>query len=92
MMVMVLIAFLQDAIDAKSYMAPQRMLKLGDFDHAMKSAHHVFDGQVHLSGQEHFYMEPQGCLVVPKGEDDEIEIFSSTQYPSHLQVCILLLF
>jgi xanthine dehydrogenase/oxidase len=32
-----------------------------------------------MGGQEHFYLETNACLVVPKPEDGEMEIFASTQ-------------
>jgi xanthine dehydrogenase/oxidase len=38
-----------------------------------------------MGGQEHFYLETQSVLVVPKGEDGEIDITSSTQNPSEVQ-------
>ena len=39
-----------------------------------------------MGGQEHFYMETQGCLAVPKGESDEMEIVSSTQAVNRVQL------
>ena len=39
-----------------------------------------------MGGQEHFYMETQGCLVVPKGENEEMEIVSSTQGVNLIQL------
>lgn len=39
-----------------------------------------------MGGQEHFYMETQSMLVVPKGEDQEIDIYVSTQFPKYVQV------
>lgn len=36
-------------------------------------------GSVRVGGQDHFYLEPHGCLAIPKGENDEMEIFASTQ-------------
>ena len=38
-----------------------------------------------MAGQEHFYLETQASLVVPGREDDEIEIYSSTQNPTETQ-------
>ena len=38
-----------------------------------------------MSGQEHFYLETHAVLVVPKGEDEEIDIVCSTQNPSEVQ-------
>jgi len=52
---------------------------------ALKTADHVLEGGIHIGGQEHFYLETQACLVVPK-EDGEMEIFSSTQHPTSIQV------
>ena len=37
-----------------------------------------------LAGQEHFYLETQCCVAVPK-ENGEMEIFSATQCPMGLQ-------
>ncbi len=39
-----------------------------------------------IGGQEHFYLETQTSLVVPKGEDGEMELFCSSQNPSEAQV------
>lgn len=43
-------------------------------------------GEIHIGGQEHFYMETQSMLVVPKGEDQEIDVYVSTQFPKYIQV------
>ena len=37
-----------------------------------------------IGGQEHFYLETQVCLAIPK-ENNEMEIFASTQHPTMLQ-------
>ena len=34
---------------------------------------------MHVGGQDHFYLETQGCLAIPKGENGEMEIIASTQ-------------
>ncbi|ELU10726.1 hypothetical protein CAPTEDRAFT_113030, partial [Capitella teleta] len=36
-------------------------------------------GEMRVGGQEHFYMETHSCIAIPKGEDGEVEIISSTQ-------------
>ena len=55
---------------------------------AFKSADHIVTGEVRLGGQEHFYLETNCTIAVPKGEDDEMEIFCSTQNPTDTQVKI----
>ena len=37
--------------------------------------------------QEHFYLETQATIAVPRGEDGEMELFVSTQNPTLTQVC-----
>lgn len=43
-------------------------------------------GEVHVGGQEHFYMETQSVLAIPRGEDKEMDVFVSTQHPAFIQV------
>uniref|UniRef100_A0A3B4AS67 Uncharacterized protein n=1 Tax=Periophthalmus magnuspinnatus TaxID=409849 RepID=A0A3B4AS67_9GOBI len=43
--------------------------------------------QLHIGGQEHFYLETNVTVAVPR-DQDEIEIFSSTQSPSQTQSCV----
>lgn len=46
---------------------------------------------MHIGGQEHFYLETNVTLAVPRGEDGEMELFVSTQSASKSQVTIALL-
>lgn len=51
----------------------------------LSAATHFVEGKVRMAGQEHFYLETNASLVVPKKEDNEMEIFASTQHPSETQ-------
>uniref|UniRef100_A0A6I8NK57 xanthine dehydrogenase n=1 Tax=Ornithorhynchus anatinus TaxID=9258 RepID=A0A6I8NK57_ORNAN len=42
-------------------------------------------GEVHVGGQEHFYLETHSCIAIPKGEEGEMEIFVASQCPMVLQ-------
>lgn len=44
----------------------------------------IVSGGVGMGGQEHFYLEPQCCRVVPS-ENDELTVFCSTQDPAKTQ-------
>ena len=44
----------------------------------------VVEGSVRMGGQEHFYLETQNCIAIP-GEDQEMEIISSTQCVNDVQ-------
>ena len=73
-------------MDAGSYLEPSRELCIGDPSQALNDANHVLDGEIYISGQKHFYLETQACLVVPKGTDNQLEIFSSTESITETQV------
>ncbi|XP_054265328.1 xanthine dehydrogenase-like [Macrosteles quadrilineatus] len=77
---------IEDAIRENSYFSPAPMkLRYGDVDAAFATADHILEGEVRLGAQEQFYLETQACIVIPKGEDDEMEIISSTQHPTEIQ-------
>ena len=74
-----LFMYFQDAIAAEQYIGKEMKIEDGDVEKALSEAEHVLEGDVRVGGQEHFYMETQACLVIPKGEQQEVEIVSSTQ-------------
>ncbi|ROL53594.1 Xanthine dehydrogenase/oxidase [Anabarilius grahami] len=45
-------------------------------------------GEMHIGGQEQFYLETNCTLAVPRGEDGEMELFVSTQSASKTQVLV----
>ena len=55
----------------------------GDVDKAFASGEcdHIIEGEVKMGGQEHFYLEPQGSVIIPL-ENDEMVVISSTQVGS----------
>ena len=73
---------IEEAIAHESYHPHYRYINTGDTEKAFKEADHVFSGVVRMGGQEHFYLETQACVIVPKPEDGEMEVYSSTQNPS----------
>nr|XP_006117996.1 aldehyde oxidase isoform X1 [Pelodiscus sinensis] len=76
---------IEDAIKHNSFFEPQRKLEKGNVDAAFETVDQILEGEIHVGGQEHFYMETQSVLVVPKGEDKEIDIYVSTQHPALIQ-------
>ncbi len=47
--------------------------------------HHMVTGEMRTGAQEQFYLETHACIAVPGAEYGEMEIFSSTQNPTHTQ-------
>ncbi|KAL9103584.1 MAG: hypothetical protein Q9163_001386 [Psora crenata] len=79
---------IEEAITKESYFPHYRYIKKGDAEAAFKLADHVFSGVARVGGQEHFYLETQACVVVPKPEDGEMEVYSSTQNLSETQAYV----
>ncbi|XP_072473321.1 aldehyde oxidase 2-like isoform X1 [Notamacropus eugenii] len=76
---------IEDAIRHNSYLTSEKKLEQGNVEKAFEDVDQILEGEMHVGGQEHFYMETQRVLVIPKAEDKEMEIYVSTQDPSHVQ-------
>ena len=73
---------IEEAIEKESFFEHYRYIKKGDTSEAFKNADHVFTGVTRMGGQEHFYLETNAVVAVPKPEDGEMEIYASTQNPT----------
>ena len=72
---------IQEAIAAGSYLHPpvEMTTNIGDAAQALQEAEHTIKGAKYkLPSQQHFYMEPQGALVLPD-EAGTFTVTSSTQ-------------
>lgn len=76
---------IEEAVEQQSFFAHYRYIKKGDTEKAFADADHVFEGIARMGGQEHFYLETHASLAIPKPEDGEMEIWSSTQNPTETQ-------
>lgn len=75
---------IEDAIAHNSYLEPMKEIGIGDIDRSMAETEIVFAGECRMGGQEHFYLETQVTLAVPR-DSDELEVYCSTQDPSEVQ-------
>uniref|UniRef100_A0A3B4H7F7 Aldehyde oxidase 1-like n=1 Tax=Pundamilia nyererei TaxID=303518 RepID=A0A3B4H7F7_9CICH len=76
---------IEEAVEKSSYFEPRRLLQRGDVTEAFKTVDKVYEGEIRIGGQEHFYMETQSMLVVPVGEEMEFNVYISTQWPTLIQ-------
>jgi hypothetical protein len=60
---------------------------MGSVEKGFAHSDHIVTGELHIGGQEHFYLETNAILVVPK-EDGEMEVFHSTQNANVTQLKI----
>uniref|UniRef100_A0A8C5QDW5 Aldehyde oxidase n=1 Tax=Leptobrachium leishanense TaxID=445787 RepID=A0A8C5QDW5_9ANUR len=79
---------IEDAIKYKSFYEPFKGIKHGNAEEAFKTADHILEGEVHICGQEQFYMETNSLIVIPKGEENEFDIYVSTQDISTSQFAV----
>lgn len=58
-----------------------------DFDNAeaWSVCNHVLESKFRMGGQEHFYLETNAVAIIPGREDDEMEVWASTQNPTETQ-------
>ncbi len=75
---------IEDALAADSKLLPDYEYGAGDAASALAACAHRLSGQLHIGGQEHFYLEGQAALAEP-GEAGEMLVHSSTQDPSEVQ-------
>jgi len=59
----------------------------GDLARAHGHAAVVVEAEYHIGGQEHAYLEPQGCLAIPEGRE-RITIVASCQCPFYIQQAV----
>jgi len=74
----------QAARDAQSFVVPPLHLARGDVKAAFERSKHKLKGQLHVGGQEQFYLEGQISYAVPK-EGLGMHIYCSTQHPTEMQ-------
>lgn len=70
---------MEEAIEKNSLFKFFREIKKGDTEEAFKISDYTFSGVARMGGQEHFYLETNACVAIPKPEDGEMEIWSSSQ-------------
>ena len=58
----------------------------GDIDKGFAASEHIYESDFITPVQEHYYLEPQGCIVIPNL--DGIEIHGSLQCPYYIQKAV----
>ena len=74
----------EQALAQQHFVEQPHVQQRGDADAALAAAPHRLQGQFHIGGQEHFYLEGQVAMALP-GEEGAMQIWSSTQHPTEVQ-------
>ena len=72
------------AVESESFVLPSQNLERGAAEQGIKSSAHRLTGRFREGGQDHFYLEGQIALAVPR-EDGDMLVYSSTQHPTEVQ-------
>lgn len=73
-----------DAVSNQVFVRPPHTMKRGDSKTALASAPNRLQGELHVGGQEHFYLEGQVARARPE-EDGGVTVWSSNQNPTETQ-------
>ena len=78
---------IQEALKKNNLLFKPRIVKKGNPQNKINRSKNKLKGKFNTGSQEHFYLEGQVCLVIPK-EDNNFQVYSSTQHPSETQQII----
>uniref|UniRef100_A0A8C6XWJ2 Aldehyde oxidase 1 n=1 Tax=Naja naja TaxID=35670 RepID=A0A8C6XWJ2_NAJNA len=76
---------IEEAINHNSFLAKDKKIERGDVEKAFQTVDKIIEGEVHIGGQEHFYLETNSVSVIPSKEDNTMDIYVSTQDAAHVQ-------
>lgn len=80
-----IIVTIEDAIAVKSFFsATPQSIEHGDWSKAFAEADVIINGECRNGGQDHFYLETHATVATLR-DNDELEIFCSTQSPHNIQ-------
>uniref|UniRef100_A0A670XYN9 Aldehyde oxidase 1 n=1 Tax=Pseudonaja textilis TaxID=8673 RepID=A0A670XYN9_PSETE len=77
---------IEEAINHDSFLAKDKKIERGDVEKAFQTVDKIIEGEVHIGGQEHFYLETSSVCVIPRKEDNTMDIYVSTQDAKYVQI------
>ena len=60
---------IEDAIVKESFYLDERKIVKGNPSAVFSTCDHVIEGDMRTGAQEHFYLETNACIAIPKGEN-----------------------
>ncbi|XP_071482593.1 xanthine dehydrogenase/oxidase-like [Diadema antillarum] len=79
---------IEDAVAHNSMLEPEpRVLARGDVEGAITAdtSYILLEGELHIGGQDHAYLEPRVCIAEPM-ESDGMSITVTSENPTHVQL------
>jgi xanthine dehydrogenase large subunit len=78
---------LRAALEAESFLSDLLRIERGEAEAALGRAAHVLEGELHIGGQEHFYLEGQAAYA-QRDVSGHWLVHASTQHPAETQVIV----
>lgn len=78
---------IEEAMNHKSYVLPPSTMRRGNPEEVLEKATHRIKDTVNTGGQDHFYLEGQVAMAVPREGGDYL-IYTSSQHPSEIQMLV----
>jgi xanthine dehydrogenase molybdopterin binding subunit/xanthine dehydrogenase small subunit len=78
---------IEQAVAAESFHTDPHFLVRGEVNSAVTDSPLVLEGELHIGGQDHFYLETQAAWAEPDQEGG-VHVSSSTQHPSEIQTIV----
>ena len=78
---------IEQAIAEKSFHTEPHFLVRGQIESGLSESPLHLEGEFHIGGQDHFYLETQAAWAEPDGEGG-VHVSSSTQHPSEVQTIV----
>ncbi|HEX6810828.1 MAG TPA: xanthine dehydrogenase molybdopterin binding subunit [Planctomycetota bacterium] len=78
---------IEAAIAAGSFLTELQTIETGRPDEELAASAHRLSGELHVGGQEHFYLEMQ-CAYVHRDAAGGFHVHSSTQHPTETQLTV----
>ena len=75
---------IEDAMEQQSWILDPTVLETGDAEKALAKLPNRIQGKLRTGGQDHFYLEGQISMAVPR-EAQSMQIYCSTQHPTEVQ-------
>jgi xanthine dehydrogenase large subunit len=75
---------IEEAWARQSFVSPPQTLARGDAASGLAKAPRRLSGELHIGGQDHFYLEGQVAMAVPQ-EDGDMLVHVSSQHPTEVQ-------
>ncbi|KAE8580255.1 hypothetical protein XENTR_v10024374 [Xenopus tropicalis] len=79
---------IQDAIKNNSYFELTRKIEQGNIEEAFQNADHILEGEDYIGGQDDSSYPLHTLSVIPRLEENEIEVLIATNDPAPIQAAV----